>query len=125
MRTLRQFVLPATFLFSGLAFGQTTFDLVAKGKSCAEQRNQQLDCDYKIGSHFWLSIAAVGSGSAGIHFMKSDFNGMYYGTVGVEHGCVIVNTGTGNKTRNPLDLAFVSPKNGKVYQDWPSCQAAR
>ena len=57
--------------------------------------------------------------------MKSDFNGKYYGTVGVAHGCVVVKTGTAKTTRNPLDLAFVSPSNGKVYQDWPSCQAAQ
>ena len=114
----------ATVLCTGLAFGQTTFDLIVKGKSCVEQRSQQIDCDYKIGTDFWLSIAAVGSRDAGITFMKSDLNGRYYGTVGVAHGCVIVKTGTGNPTRNPSDLAFVSPKNGKVYHDWPSCQEA-
>ena len=124
MRTLKPSVLLVTLLCSGLAFGQSTFDRIVKGKSCVEQRRQQLDCDYKIGTDFWLSIAAVGSSNAGIVFMKSDFNGKYYGTVGVAHGCVMVATGTANTIRDPLDLAFVSPRNGKVYQDWTSCKAA-
>jgi hypothetical protein len=118
-------ILLALSIVSSISFGQTTFDLVVKGKSCVEQRNQQVDCDYKIGTQFWLSIAAVGSSDAGVTFMKSDFNGKYYGTFGVAHGCVIVKTGTANTASSTLDLAFVSPKNGKVYQDWPSCQAAK
>ena len=60
MRTLGLYAQLATLLCSGLASGQTTFDLVVKGKSCVEQRNQQVDCDYRIGTHFWLSIAGVG-----------------------------------------------------------------
>jgi len=107
------------------AFAQSTFDLVVKGKSCVERKGQQIDCDYRISTDFWLSIAAVGSSDAGITFMKSDFKGKYYGTVGIGHGCVIVKTGTANTTRDPFDFAFVSPKNGKVYLDWPSCRAAR
>ena len=125
MRKMKSYVLLVTILFSGLTFGQSTFDRIVKGKSCVEQRSQQLNCDYRIGTDFWLSIAAVGSSDAGITFMKSDFNGNYYGTVGVLHGCVIVKTGTANTTRNPLDFAFVSPRNGKVYQDWPSCHEAK
>jgi hypothetical protein len=121
-------VLLAILLCTGVAFGQTTFDLAVKRKSCVEQSSQQVDCSYRIGKDFWLSIAAVGRTDAGITFMKSDFNGKYYGTVGVAHGCVIVKTGSGsgsgNGTRNPFDLAFISPKNGKVYRDWQSCQAA-
>jgi hypothetical protein len=125
MHALILSALLVTSLFSGLSFGQTTFDLVVKGKSCNEQRTQQLDCDYKIGTQFWLSIASVGSSDAGVTFMKSDFNGKYYGTFGISHGCVIVKTGAANTTSSPFDLAFVSPRNGKVYKDWPSCQAAK
>jgi hypothetical protein len=124
MRALSPLVFLATTLSCSQVFGQTTYELVLKGKSCTEQKSQQVDCNYKIGTHFWLSIAAVGSSDAGITFMKSDFNGKYYATVGVAHGCVVVKTGVANTTSHPLDLAFVSPRNGKVYQDWQSCQAA-
>jgi len=125
MHALKISTLLALSIVNSLSFGQTTFDLIVKGKSCVEQRSQQLDCDYKIGTWFWLTIAAVGSSDAGVTFMKSDFSEKYYGTFGVAHGCVIVKTGITNTTSSPLDLAFISPKNGKVYQDWPSCQAAK
>ena len=118
------FSLSLALLYSGMASGQSTFELVIKGKSCAEQNSQQVDCDFKIGTEFWLSIAGVGNSDAGVTFMKSDFKGKYYGTFGLAHGCVIVKTGTGNKTANPFDFAFISPRNGKIYPDWQSCQEA-
>ena len=101
----------------------TTYDLILKGKQCVDGSNQQLDCDYKIGDDFHLSIAGVGQLDAGATFMKSNFNGKYYGTFGILHGCVIVKTGMKNIIKSPLDMAFVSPKNGKVYKDWRSCEA--
>lgn len=102
---------------------ESTYDLVLKGKKCEEGSNQQLDCSYKIGNDFWLSVAGVGNPDAGVTFMKSDFNGKYYGTYGMLHGCVIVKTGTANKTINPLNFAFISPINGKVYKNWGNCKA--
>lgn len=113
-----------TLFFQACCFAEeSTYDLILKGKKCEEGYSQQLDCSYKIGKGFWLSLAGVGISDAGVTFMKSDFNGDYYGTYGVLHGCVIVKPGTKNKTNNPVDFAFVSPKNGKVYKDWQSCQS--
>lgn len=103
----------------------TTYDLILKGKVCKEGFNQQMDCDYRIGNDFWLSIAGVGSSDAGVTLMKSDFNGMYYGTIGMLHGCVIVKIGAKNKSASLVDLAFVSPNNGKVYKDWRSCKVGQ
>ncbi len=100
----------------------STYDLTLKGKQCKEGLNQQLDCDYKIGDDFHLSIAGIGQSDAGVTFIKSNFNGKYYGTFGILHGCVIVKTGIKNTTKNPFDFAFVSPANGKVYKDWESCK---
>ena len=124
MQTPTALALTLALLCPGVAFGQSTFELIVKGKSCAEQKSQQVDCDYKIGTDFWLSIAGVGNSDAGVTFMKSDFKGKYYGTFGLTHGCVVVKNGIGNKTANPFDFAFISPRNGKVYSDWQSCQAA-
>lgn len=113
------------WLYAAPAAAQTTFDALLKGKVCKESSNQQIDCDYKIGRDFHLSIAGVGLADAAITFMKSDFKGAFYGTVGVAHGCAIVKPGAANPNRNPADFAFVSPRNGKVYRDWQSCQSAR
>ena len=105
----------------------STYDLTLKGKQCKEGLNQQLNCDYKIGDDFHLSIAGIGQSDAGVTFMKSNFNGKYYGTFGILHGCVIVKTGIKNITKNPFDFdfAFVSPINGKVYENWESCKTGQ
>lgn len=119
------FVSAILYLFWASALAQTTYERALQSKSCTEQKqNQQLDCDYRIGGDFWLSIAGVGSAEAGITFMKSEFNGQYYGTVGVSHGCVVVKPGSANRANLPHDVAFVSPRNGRVYRDWSSCKAA-
>jgi hypothetical protein len=90
---------------------------------CTQQANGQLDCDYKVGHSLQFTIAGIGQDDAAITFFKVDFDGDYYATIGVLHGCVIV------KPAHPtpdsgLALAFVSPRNGKVYKDWPSCSEA-
>lgn len=103
----------------------STYDLTVKGKQCKEGLNQQLDCDYKIGNDFHLSIGGVGQSDAGVTFMKSDVNGKYYGTFGILHGCVIVKNGNKSRDKSPLDNAFVSPINGKVYKDWESCKTGQ
>jgi hypothetical protein len=125
MRGLQAAIAGALVVMSSSAIAGSTYDATLKGKSCSEGTNQQIQCDYRLGNDFWLSIAGVGQSDAGITFMKSDFTGEYYGTYGTMHGCVIVKTGAGNKTNNPMDFAFVSPKNGKVYEDWDACQAAQ
>ncbi len=103
----------------------STYDLTLKGKKCKEEINQQLDCDYKIGEDFHLRSAGVGLSEAGVIFMKSNYNGKYYGTFGILHGCAIVKRGVKNTINNPFDLAFVSPINGKVYKDWESCRVGQ
>lgn len=99
-----------------------TFDLLTKGKECKESSNQQIDCNYKIGADFWLSITGIGLTDSAITLMKSDFNGSYYASYGLMHGCVIVKPGLKNKSLLRPNLAFVSPVNGKVYKDWESCK---
>ncbi len=126
MSTCREFpIIVIASLLSATALAQTTYERALQSKLCVEQEwNQQVDCDYKIGTDFWLTIAGVGSSVAGISFMRSKFKGQYYGTVAVSHGCVVVKPGSENKVNLPHDLAFISPRNGKVYRDWPSCKAA-
>jgi hypothetical protein len=124
MKSYRFYFLIFSLLFSSLAIGQSTYDLLVNETKCTMKRNL-LECDYKIGGDFWLSIAGVGGIDTGITFMKSDFNGKYYGTVGVMHGCIIIKNGIANNKSYIGNMAFVSPKNGKVYQDWQSCGEAR
>lgn len=65
--------------------------------------------------HF--AIDGIGESDTGIAFLHSDLHDEYYARVGLLHGCVII---------MPSDLArgfaFVSPRNGKVYNNWMQCK---
>jgi hypothetical protein len=103
---------------------ESTYQKILKGKVCTENPStQQIDCEYKINTEFWLSIAGIGLPDTAVTFMKADFNGKYYGTFGLLHGCVVVKPGVSNKDSLSIDMAFVSPKNGKIYQTWQLCQS--
>jgi hypothetical protein len=100
-----------------------TYDAVVKGMRCAQQRSGQMDCEYHVGRTLRLEIAGVGQLEAAITFYKVDFDGDFYASVGVKHGCVIVKPA--NLPPEQLaQFAFISPKNGKVYRDWPACSTA-
>lgn len=94
-----------------------TYTTLLSNKKCQESSNQLLSCSYKADKSLHVEIAGIGGASTGIAFIKSDFNGGYYGKFGLLHGCVII-----NNSNNFGDFAFISPKNGKIYKDWPSCQ---
>lgn len=98
---------------SKMAISSSTYDDAISGKKCQESNNQNLSCSYKVGKTLYIQIAGIGSPDAGIVFLKSDFDGDYYGKYGVMHGCVIVSSAS-----DLLNVAFISPKNGKVYHSW-------
>lgn len=108
----------------------STYELVLKGKRCQERENQMLDCDYRIGKTLHISIAGIGLPDTSVTFMKSDYDGDFYATMGVLHGCVIVKRGPKDSPPNVLDgpgslfdFAFISPRSGKVYKGWQECQS--
>src|SRR5581483_3835984 len=107
---------------------QSIYDAVLARKTChARGTEQALSCEYRVGNDLHFSIDGIGDPDTGITFLHSSFEGDYFASVGVMHGCVVVKHG--KKTLpNPLDVvadfAFVSPKNGKVYRNWKQCQRA-
>lgn len=119
-------------VYANLASGEpTTYEIVVAGKSCTESSTQSIDCDYKVGSTLEFTIAGIGQPDTGVTFMKSSFDGDFYASFGIYHGCVIVKRGQKGVTSQELsgpgsafDLAFVSPRNGKVYRRWAECQTA-
>ncbi len=123
---LLRLALLATVLTSARpAYAQAnpTYDAVVKGLKCTQQRSGQLDCEYRVGRSLRLEIAGVGQSDAAITFYKVDFDGDFYATVGVLHGCVVV-----KPAHHPpgqfSQFAFISPKDGKVYLDWETCSEA-
>ncbi len=96
-------------------------EILNSGKTC-ESYDRGNECHYRVGSFFHVSIAAVGTATAGIHFMKSDSTKPIYASFGMGHGCVIVNRFKG-KNEVP-EFVFISPRNGVVYESWSDCSAA-
>lgn len=103
-----------------------TSDAVMSGKRCysASGGLQAITCEYRVGQDLYFTIDGVGEAEAGITFMRSNFDGDFYATVGALHGCVIVKRGLKHIAEPFLDYAFVSPKNGKVYRNWKECAEA-
>jgi hypothetical protein len=98
-----------------------TFDAVSAGRKCRDE-NQQLVCEYRVGKSLRFVVVGIGQPDTGITFYKSDWDGDYYATYGLLHGCVIVKPGPRTATTTLPSFAFVSPKNGKVYLSWETCQ---
>src|SRR4051794_33327679 len=100
----------------GFTQNDETYNTVVAGTTC-KQSDESMNCEYKVGKSLHFSIGGVGDEDAAILFLKADFeNGEYYAKVGVLHGCVIVSPRVGSRPNLTFgDLAFVSPRNGKVY----------
>jgi hypothetical protein len=99
-----------------------TYEIVVSGTSCTETSTQSIDCQYKVGKDLEFTIAGIGQPDTGVTFMKSSFEGDFYASFGLEHGCVIVKRGQElSGPDSAFDVAFVSPKNGKVYRRWEEC----
>jgi len=124
LRFLAALVLVALIVPPVIA-GSSTYDVVVAGMKCQQNSMGSLECDYRVGDSLHFNIAGVGDRDAGITFFASSFDGDYYASVGLLHGCVIVKPG--KKVDGPalLDFAFVSPRTGKVYSDWESCQETK
>jgi hypothetical protein len=137
MPTRSFLVIAAVVVLSGQANAQSatrpTYEAVVKGMSCKQQTSlsvTQLDCEYRVGRSLEFVIAGVGQRDAAITIVRSSgYEADYYASIGVAHGCVIVKPGTLAREaafRRGLDadMAFVSPKTGKVYKAWQDCDRA-
>ena len=110
---------------------RSTYEIVVAGKICAEGSTQAIECEYKVGRDLEFAIAGIGQPHTGVTFTRSSFDGDFYASFGILHGCVIVKRGkkgvTSREVSGPgsdFDYAFVSPKNGKVYRLWEECRSA-
>jgi hypothetical protein len=110
----------------------STYEIVLSGKACKAYPNQEISCDYKVGNDLRFTMDGIGGEWTAITFMKSDYDGDFYATYGIGHGCVIVKRGKKNWKNeacggpgSPFDYAFISPQNGEVYRDWGECMEVR
>ncbi|UTW45422.1 hypothetical protein KFE80_00355 [bacterium SCSIO 12696] len=109
-------------LATGVYAQNQTYKDVLAGKVCKESDIQQLDCEYKVGKDLNVYIAGIGLPDTSITFYASSYDGDYFARVGVLHGCIIVVPGKAASRGIVGEQAFISPVNGKVYQNWQSCK---
>jgi hypothetical protein len=95
--------------------------IINSSKEC-EQTDRGMECSYQAGDYFKISIADIGTESAGIHFEESNSDMPVYASFGMLHGCVIVNRFKGAK--GMPEWVFISPKDGNVYKTWQECGKA-
>jgi len=106
---------------------QSTLALVNEvyaGRDCQRQESiNQLDCTYTVGEDLAFIIAGVGQRDASITVWRTvGYEGDFYASFGLLHGCVIVKPGSGNPAaQRAFQMAFVSPRTGEVYADWETC----
>jgi hypothetical protein len=103
------------------AQGRTTYDDVVTGMRCSENQSGDLECDYRVGQSLHFAIVAPGKPDGSIYFYSASFEGDYFAAVGISHGCVVVRPGKSASEGRQLDLAFVSPRSGRVYRSWQDC----
>ena len=97
-----------------------TFDVVIEGMSCRQNQNGRMDCEYVVAQALRFSIAGVGEEGALISFSKVDSTAGYVAGFSSFHGCVVVRPAAAGDTS--AALAFVSPRDGRVYRVWQHCR---
>lgn len=106
-----------------------TYDAVLAGMKCKQQKVgdiPQFDCEYRVGQSLVIAAPGLGGNGATFTIEKSDFDGDYYVSVGGmgTHDCAIVKPGKKRRVGaggDPWDVAFISPRTGKVFTTWQEC----
>ncbi len=97
-----------------------TYDATVEGMSCRQQTNGRLDCTYVVGESLRFSIAGIGQEDAAISFSLVDSTRGYVAGFSTLHGCVVVRPAAAGDSS--AALAFVSPRDGRVYRVWQHCK---
>jgi hypothetical protein len=110
------------------ARAQTAFEATVKGARCTQNSQGSRLCRFEVGADLIVSITAVGEPDAGISFLRSNIEGEFFARTAIQHDCVIVSAGV--KAPNAAkaaggDLAFISPRTGRVYRTWQECETAQ
>ncbi len=133
MKSLGLVVVFATFACPWQVGAQavSTAPVVANGMTCVQHPRTggpEIECKYRVGRDLELTIVGVGEPDASIWFERSSgYDGDYIAGFSFESRCVVVQPGAAAaKLRGPTamaDVAFISPRSGKVFSDADECAA--
>ena len=99
----------------------TTYDAVVRGMSCKQKASGEMTCEYKVGTSLRFDIVGVGQADVSVSFYKVEEGGAFSASMAPLNGCVRVVPRNDSSATAPVDLAFVSPSDGKVYRTWNAC----
>ena len=97
-----------------------TYDAVIEGMNCRQQANGRLDCGYAIGESLRFTIAGVGQEDAIVSFAQVDSTKGFVAAYSTLHGCIVVKPAAAGDSS--AALAFISPRDGRVYRIWQHCK---
>ena len=97
-----------------------TAEVARAGMKCFQNSLGDIQCDYHVGKAFF-TITGVGEPDVTTTFMHSDFDEDYYLSWGASANCVVVMPNTSNILDFLGNMAWVSPRTGKVYENWTEC----
>ena len=109
---------------AGFSQSVTTYEDVKAGMKCTQNSGGDMECNYHVGHSLHFGVVGIGKADASIYFYSASSEGDYFAVMGLSHGCVIVRPGKASGQGRSLDMAFVSPRNGKVYGSWQACHGA-
>jgi hypothetical protein len=101
------------------ATANSTYDAVIEGMSCRQHGTGRLDCEYRVGEALRFVITGVGQDDALVNFLKVDSAAGYVAGFSALHLCVVVKPAVADSAAR---LAFVSPRDGRVYRVWQHCR---
>jgi hypothetical protein len=119
-------MIAAAFLVAGKSEAQSTsapnrtYDAVIEGMTCRQQANGRLDCAYSIGESLRFTVAGVGQEDAVVSFAQVDSTKGFVAAYSTLHGCVVVKPAAAGDSS--VALAFISPRDGRVYRIWQHCK---
>ena len=102
------------------AAANPTYAAVVEGMACRQDPSGRLDCSYAVGQSLRFVISGVGQEDAVINFVKVDSAAGYVAGFASIHGCVVVRPAA--SADSGTALAFVSPRDGRVYRTWQLCR---
>ena len=85
-----------------------------------------MNCEYRVGQSLSFELAGVGQDDVVFTVYKADFDGDYYASFPLAskvHDCAIVKPGGKTLAVRPaFELAFISPRTGRVFRTWQECR---
>ena len=106
---------------------ETPYEAARRGADCNLVPDGSLRCVYTIGEDLRFELRRVGEGDVALRVLRSHPQGTYVADAEMTVGCVFVKHGASGVAAGGswFDHAFVSARNGFVYETLEDCREGR